>query len=188
MKKFYAMLLCVIVAASSMSFSAKNWRAIVDVGFGYMMLSNKEVAMNETISRDGVDKCTIIQPLISAGYQHNRLFLGGGLGCNLDTPGFASSLPLFAHIRYDFFKNDPKLFSPFVSFRAGYCVSLNTRWYDGGAFVNPTIGIRKGLSATLGLNLSVSYSLLGKGIYGEGVFEDYKANLSAITASIGLDF
>lgn len=187
MKKFYAMLLCVIVAASSMSVSAKKFRVITDVGLGYTMVNHKGKFLGW-----GVEDGFCIQPLISAGYQSNKLFIGGGLGLNHTfTEDGATSIPLFAHIRYDFFKNDPKTFSPFISYRVGYSYAAGD-FSDSGLFINPSFGFRKGISSTVGLNLSIAYSLCGKGYY--DYYDDYncyeytKTNISVILFNIGIDF
>lgn len=179
MKKFYAMLLSVIVAASSMSVSAKKWRVITDVGLGYTMVNHKG-----KFTGWGVEDGFCFQPLISAGYQSNKLFIGGGLGLNHTfTECGATSIPLFSHIRYDFFKNNPKTFSPFISCRVGYCSAAGD-YSDGGLFINPSVGLRKGISSTVGINLSIAYSLCGKG-YVSGI---EKTNISVIHINIGIDF
>lgn len=187
MKKFYAMLLSVIVAASSMSVSAKKWRVITDVGLGYAMVNHKG-----NFYGWGVEDGSCMQPLISAGYQSNKLFIGGGLGLNHTfTECAATSIPLFAHIRYDFFKNDPKTFSPFISYRVGYSLQ-GADYATDGLFINSSVGLRKGISSTVGLNLSIAYSLCGKGYY--EYYDDYnncyedKTNISVILFNIGIDF
>lgn len=183
------MLLSVIVAASSMSVSAKKWRVITDVGLGYTMVNHKG-----KFTGWGVEDGFCMQPLISAGYQSNKLFIGGGLGLNHTfTEDGATSIPLFAHIRYDFFKNDPKTISPFVSYRVGYCSDVGYNCGDGGLFINPSVGLRKGISSTVGINLSIAYSLCGKGYYeyyGEYnyLYPYTKTNISVILFNIGIDF
>lgn len=189
MKKFYAMLLCVIVAASSMSVSAKKWRVITDVGLGYAIFGDYQ-----EVEVWGPENGFCVQPLISAGYQLNKLFLGGGLGINhILTKHAATSFPLFAHIRYDFFKNDPKTFSPFISYRVGYSLQ-GADYGTAGLFINPSVGFRKGISSTVGLNISISYSC-GKAEYailrGDHFhsWDEYDTiNFGTISINIGIDF
>lgn len=171
-----------------MSISAKKFRIITDVGLGYTMVNHKV-----NFEGWGVEDGFCFQPLISAGYQSNKLFIGGGLGLNHTFTEYeTTSIPLFAHIRYDFFKNNPKTISPFVSCRVGYSYATGDKSVNG-LFINPSVGFRKGISSTVGLNLSIAYSLCGKGYY--DYYDDYnncyeytKTNISVIHINIGIDF
>lgn len=176
MKKFYAMLLSVIVAASSMSVSAKKWRIFTDLNVGY-----------------GIDYCYEEESyygfsgmmLLSGGYQLKKCFIGLGTGY-VSSFGDFGAVPIYATFRYDFFKNDPKSFSPYVSYSLGYCIA--TGFCKDGLFVLPSVGLRKGLTETLGLNLGISAGYYGKAEV-DGKYEDYEGSDAwGVFFNIGLDF
>lgn len=165
------MLLCVIVAASSMSVSAKKWRVFFDANLGRGLVDHwgyeKEFGFGA-------------MALLSSGYQLNKAFVGGGIG--FAHSGEYDTLPVFFQFRYDFFKKNPKAFSPFVSCRLGYSIGVNNLYYSNeGIFVFPSVGFRKGLSNRLGLNLGLS-----GGVYGR--LECYDTDIWGTFVNIGIDF
>ena len=177
MKKLFVSLLCVVIAASSMSVNAKNWRVFTDLNLGYGLsfveLDEKEYSFGGML-------------LASTGYQNNKMFIGCGTGFILS--GETQSLPIYAQFRYDFFKIDPMAFTPFKSLRAGYSLATSDD-AESGIFANPTIGLRKGISETVGLNIGLSYSIYGKTAYYYDKEEiDGNINAWGIFFNIGLDF
>ena len=177
MKKFYAMLLCVIIAASSMSISAKKWRIFTDINLGSGVTSYYDNTVENSFSG---------MLLLSGGYQHQKCFLGLGCGLISDVEK-VTSIPFYAHVRYDFFKENPKSFSPFVSLRIGYSLAnySNGSPTEDGIIFLPSVGFRKGLTENIGLNLGAS-----AGIYGKTYDKiDYSSTTCwGVFINVGLDF
>ena len=174
MKKFFAMLLCVIVAASSMSVSAKNWRVFTDVNLGY----------GGDEAYKGVEKQFTSMMLLSGGYQYKKLFLGLGTGI-ATTFGDVSEVPIYAQVRLDFFKKDPKSFSPYISSRLGYSAAAG--YCGDGVFAEISGGFRKGLTENLGLNLGLSLATYGT-LIDDYYSDEVDVGNSGVFFNVGLDF
>ena len=174
MKKFYAMLLCVIIAASSMSISAKKWRIFTDINLGSGVTSYYDNTVENSFSG---------MLLLSGGYQHQKCFLGLGCGLISDDERVIS-FPFYAHVRYDFFKENPKSFSPFVSLRIGYSKG-NCNFTEDGIIFLPSVGFRKGLTENIGLNLGASAGIYGKTY---DVVDVSSTTCWGVFINVGLDF
>lgn len=171
------MLLCVIFAASSMSVSAKKWRMFTDVNLGSGVTSYYDDTVENSFSG---------MLLLSGGYQHQKCFLGLGCGLIFDVEE-VTSFPFYAHIRYDFFKEDPKSFSPFVSLRIGYNIAnkANGSHTGDGIIFLPSAGFRKGLTENIGLNLGASAGIYGKT---RDVVDFSSTTCWGVFINVGLDF
>lgn len=133
-----------------------------------------------SINVSGIDGASRIEVSTIHGYQIiPHLFVGAGVAYNYFHEVESSAVPVFADVRGTL---PIGKFSPFVDARIGYSVA----GYNGFYF-SPSIGCRLGLTNSLGLNLSVGYSMQDIDVYyysgGTG-----KENAGAVTIRLGIDF
>lgn len=169
------MLLCVIVAASSMSTSAKNWRMFTDVNLG-----SGGACYYDGFTENGFTGML----LLSGGYQYKKLFLGLGTGI-ASTFADVIEVPIYAQVRFDFFKKDPKSFSPYISSRLGYSAAAG--YCGDGVFAEISGGFRKGLTENLGLNLGLSLATYGT-LIDDYYSDEVDVGNSGVFFNVGLDF
>lgn len=88
----------------------------------------------------------------SHGYQFNPyIYAGIGVGGHYYFDSEVFEIPIFAHVRSEFLKND---ISPFVDFKIGYTV------YDvTGFYMTPAVGCRLAVGHGNGVSLSLGYTM-----------------------------
>lgn len=133
-----------------------------------------------SVKAGNIDGANRIEVSTTHGYQIlPQLFVGVGVAYNYFHEVESSAVPVFADVRGTL---PIGKFSPFVDARIGYSVA----GYNGFYF-SPSIGCRLGLTNSLGLNLSVGYSMQDIDVYyysgGTG-----KENAGAVTIRLGIDF
>lgn len=130
-----------------------------DLTTGFRIFADLSI-MNQT----SYYTCSAISYSGSFGHQFSpRFYIGAGMAAQVyfdywyyadrtnETPELYAQMPLFAEARYDV---KPSRFSPFVSLRAGYAVSLDEYNDYSGLYLNPSVGIRyKSLNISVGLDL-----------------------------------
>lgn len=130
-----------------------------DLTTGFRIFADLSI-MNQT----SYYTCSAISYSGSFGHQFcPKLYIGAGVAAQVyfdywyyadrtnETPELYAQMPLFAEARYDV---KPSRFSPFVSLRAGYAVSLDEVNDYSGLYLNPSVGIRyKSLNISVGLDL-----------------------------------
>ena len=130
-----------------------------DLTTGFRIFADLSI-MNQT----SYYTCSAISYSGSFGHQFcPKLYIGAGVAARVyfdywyyadrtnETPELYAQMPLFAEARYDV---KPSRFSPFVSLRAGYAVSLDEYNDYSGLYLNPSVGIRyKSLNISVGLDL-----------------------------------
>lgn len=86
------------------------------------------------------------------GYQvlPSYLFVGAGIGFN----NGSVLLPMYLDFRSQL---PTGKWSPFLDFRAGYSGKLEWNFNDGGALINPSVGVTWSVAKRFGLELSVGY-------------------------------
>ncbi len=120
------------------------------------------------------------------GGQFGQVFAGGGVG--LDAYKSEVFVPLFADVRYYFVR---EAFSPYAMLEGGYTLGVDTSpGLDGGAMVNPGIGIRYFLTRTTAVNLGLGYRYQSLTQEFEGVDGVYltKFNIQSLGIRLGLQF
>lgn len=184
MKKLLTLLIVLICSIGAISAqdwqTSKGYRGFADIGGIIGTGSHGENAF--TIST-------------THGYQlmPSYLFVGAGVGFNAGSV----LMPIYADIRSQL---PTGKFSPFVDFRAGYSGKLEWSFNDGGAYINPSVGITWTLSKKIGLELAVGYTYqkattfkveTGEFINGEWIMHtDVKErkNIGGINIRFGVSF
>ncbi|MDE5635430.1 MAG: hypothetical protein K2I52_03880 [Muribaculaceae bacterium] len=168
MKKFLFSLIALLCCISVSAQREEGYRGFVDLGYAVSVSEISDGRITYDVSNRAMISTT-------HGYQIiKNLFVGAGVGMTYwhQADNGSIGLPIFADVRADF--GERKL-SYFVDLKGGYSVADIQ-----GAYFNPQVGIRLGLTEKFGLNLGIGYQMQK--------VKDISGSCDAITIKLGFDF